>query len=164
MKHIVKGTFTLFAGLALVGCSGLHPQPADYDHLPGSGPHMLEGPGMLHSGDKKEKSAHNNGYLIYSDNPSKKPLLGSKKSGEKASDHKQSAATDTGNASSQTQMSQGYQPSESKKAQFQQFQEFQAYKHYKQFEDQPSDSTSHKKFQEWKEWQQYKKWKNSGGS
>lgn len=149
MKHYGWGTLAVAAIIATAGCAGgMHGHVQSYDQLPGSGDHMAEGPGLIHT--KKTDQNYQGGMRIFSDKPGQGALIN-------PSANQQS--TDT--AANQSQAASPSTPPGSSPEQQQEYRQFEKYQKFQNFQHMSKNSPQYRKFREWLQWKQYQQWQNS---
>ncbi|MES1926628.1 hypothetical protein [Salinisphaera sp. T31B1] len=146
-QRVTRTTSRLAAGsiasaMLLVGCAGVHTQPADYDNLAGSGDRMAEGPGLLAPDDQ---GSYDDGVRVYSSDRSQPALINR-------------GNTQTADSSATPVAAQPQPMPEPSAAQRQDFQDFQD---YKRFRNMSKDSPEYQRFKDWQEWKQYQQWQQS---
>ncbi|MGB7757805.1 MAG: hypothetical protein WBL23_17270 [Salinisphaera sp.] len=150
MKRFGLGTLAVAVTVATAGCAnGLHGHTQNYDQLPGSGDHMAEGPGLIHT--KQTDQNYQGGMRVFSDNPGQGALINPN------ANQQQPTATDAANNGAAASTTTQPTPSQQ-----QQYRQFQQYQQFKNFQHMSKDSPEYQKFREWQEWKQYQQWQKSG--
>lgn len=154
----------------LAGCSALGPVQTNYDDLPGSGEKMARGPGLINAGHYDPDM---NAFLVYSDNPSKKPLLdrqdviGHQSAREAPAPSVPATSSNPPTGAETTPRptpppaatAPTHTPADTATpAEYQQFEQFQRYQQFRQL---PANAPQKQQFEQWQQWQQYQQWRRS---
>jgi len=133
------------------GCT-IYTHPTSVEDLPGTD-RMAKAPGLL---VKDSPYATENGFVVYSSNPSQPSLVGPRP-GETAETPAAGSGTaaPAGRAASAAPAVTPASP--------QTYQQFREFEEYQRFIRLPDDSPERVEFQQWLEWQNYRRWKSQHG-